>query len=371
MSSENFFNAIEGQYNNKLPFVLYSKPYKNEVTALLQKENTLYKVEDYSESGFVFAPFDVRKDTFLIPYSNCSELSIDTEVESQANMTSLSFKEADKEIYIRLVEEAKTAIDHDEFKKVVLSRSEKIIVDELNFIQIFKTLLNKNNSEFAYCWYHPKVGMWLGATPENLLNVEGHRFSTMALAGTQTYKGTQHVKWDLKEQEEQQFVTDFIEQSLEAFVESMTLSEVKTVKAGSLLHLKTDISGLLKRNTFSLRQLIFALHPTPAVCGYPKQEAMQFILDHENYNREFYTGFLGELNKKVKIRPRSGVRNIENRAYAYHKSATHLYVNLRCMQLNSTEAQLYVGGGITKDSIPENEWQETINKTKTMKSVLE
>ena len=95
------------------------------------------------------------------------------------------------------------------------------------------------------------------------------------------------------------------------------------------------------------------------------------IFEYENYNREFYTGFLGELNKKVKIRPRSGARNIENKAYAYRKSVTHLYVNLRCMQLNGNEAQLYVGGGITKDSIPENEWQETINKTKTMKSVLE
>ena len=63
-------------------------------------------------------------------------------------------------------------------------------------------------------------------------------------------------------------------------------------------------------------------------------------------------------------------RNVENNAYASVKSVSNLYVNLRCMQFKDDEALIYVGGGITKDSIAENEWEETQKKTQTMKSVL-
>ena len=102
----------------------------------------------------------------------------------------------------------------------------------------------------------------------------------------------------------------------------------------------------------------------------PKIDAMQFVLDNEHYNREFYSGFLGELNKETKIEPRIGTRNIENRAYTFNKRSTNLFVNLRCMQLNNNQAILYVGGGITSDSNIENEWQETVNKTNTIKNVI-
>ena len=179
--------------------------------------------------------------------------------------------------------------------------------------------------------------MWLGATPETLLKIEDQRLSTMALAGTQTYHGTLDVNWSDKEKNEQQLVTDFINSSLEPFAERIAVSMPSTVKAGNLLHLKTDISGLLVSNSEILHSLLLKLHPTPAVCGLPKIEAMQFILDNENYNREFYSGFLGELNKEAKVEPRTSRRNIENRAYAINKRVTHLFVNLRCMQVNRDE----------------------------------
>jgi isochorismate synthase len=52
------------------------------------------------------------------------------------------------------------------------------------------------------------------------------------------------------------------------------------------------------------------------------------------------------------------------------KTASELFVNLRCMQLKNKQALVYVGGGVTKDSNPELEWEETVNKTQTMMSVL-
>jgi isochorismate synthase len=78
------------------------------------------------------------------------------------------------------------------------------------------------------------------------------------------------------------------------------------------------------------------------VAGVPRPISIEFIKKNEGYNRSFYTGFIGEINRN---------------------SETELYVNLRCMQLNNGMAKLFVGGGITKDSVPEREWRETVEKT--------
>ena len=136
-----------------------------------------------------------------------------------------------------------------------------------------------------------------------------------------------------------------------------------------LLHLKNVITAQLKSN-LSLKHIISVLHPTPAVCGLPKEASKVFILDNEAYHRGYYTGFLGEINLETKLTPRSGKRNIENSAYAFNKVSTQLYVNLRCTQIKEKEALIYVGGGITKSSNPEKEWEETVSKSLIIKSIL-
>ena len=221
-----------------------------------------------------------------------------------------------------------------------------------------------------YYWFHPETGIWLGATPETLLNVERDKFKTMSLAGTQSFQGTSNVNWGEKEIEEQQIVTDSILENLKDKVSgAIHKSEPYTTRAGNLLHLQTDIQGML--NTKSrLKNLLLALHPTPAVCGLPKEKAKKFILENENYDREFYSGFLGELNMKKEIKRNSNPRNQENQAYASILKQTSLFVNLRCMKLEAGKASLFIGGGITKDSNAADEWQETVNKSQTIKAVL-
>ncbi len=371
MTLKDFFGYIYEHYNKNLPFVAYSLPNTFETKALLQKDKTLYKIEDYNETGFVFAPFDIRKDAILMPYSKSRMLLTLDDVEVVNDKTLPFDIDNNQAHHIHLVEKGIESINKGKLQKVVLSRKEILDLETpLNPLKVFKTLLNNYNSAFVYCWYHPKVGMWLGATPETLLSIERNRFSTMALAGTQDYAGTLDVNWSPKEIEEQKMVSDYVEKVLQEHIKNIEVSEVQTVKAGRLLHLRTDILGELIDHSKSIQKLILKLHPTPAVCGLPKIDAMQFILDNEHYNREFYSGFLGELNKETKVQPRSGKRNIENTAYTFNKRSTNLFVNLRCMQLQDTKAILYVGGGITKDSNPENEWLETVNKTNTIKSVI-
>ena len=125
----------------------------------------------------------------------------------------------------------------------------------------------------------------------------------------------------------------------------------KTVVAGNLLHLKSEFSvdmqatGLPQLGSAMLR----LLHPTSAVCGSPLQPALEFLKKHEGYDREYYTGYLGPVNFKDQIQ---------------------IFVNLRCAQLIDQSAIIYAGGGITADSIPDQEWIETEMKLNTLRSVL-
>jgi isochorismate synthase len=120
----------------------------------------------------------------------------------------------------------------------------------------------------------------------------------------------------------------------------------------------------------NLPEIIKELHPTSAVCGLPKPEAMSFILEHEHYNREYYSGFLGELNVKSAIHRRRKSLNQEQLAIKSIKTISDLHVNLRCMKVSESYVEIYVGGGITADSQPEAEYLETVAKSQTLLNVL-
>ncbi|WP_282018364.1 chorismate-binding protein [Salegentibacter mishustinae] len=379
MNSEDFFTKLETQIQNGNPFVAYRNPNdKNGLTkALLQDSDKVYRTCVFNESGFVFAPFEDENNAFFIPSENAESITTkyaadkDSEVKKENQDFPPAYTNAEAKIqHEKLVQQGIKAIQKGEFKKVVLSRNEDVQT-QLEALGIFKNLLKKYETAFVYYWFHPETGIWLGATPETLLKVERDKFKTMSLAGTQSFQGTSNVNWGEKEIEEQQIVTDSILENLQDKVSgTIHRSEPYTTKAGNLLHLQTDIQGILDSEKSNLKSLILALHPTPAVCGLPKKNAKEFILKNEGYDREFYSGFLGEMNMKKEIKRNSNRRNQENQAYASILKQTSLFVNLRCMKLEAGKARLFIGGGITKDSNPADEWQETVNKSHTIKSVL-
>ncbi|WP_424493734.1 chorismate-binding protein [Salinimicrobium sp. GXAS 041] len=383
MTQTEFLSKLQRQYSENLPFAIYrSCDSSGTVKALLQEDSRLYKVEDFSESGFVFAPFDEEKVPLLIPGNASKKLIFEENEFSPASgepeIAAGNTSEEAKHKHIALVAKAVEVLQQGEMKKVVLSRKEEVALTKEVPLNLFFDLLNSYPTAFVYCWYHPETGLWLGATPETLLKVEGNRFKSMALAGTQKFEGTVEVSWGEKEKQEQQFVTDSILENLQdTSAENIQSTRAYTVQAGNLLHLRTDIQGNFGRSPVSntnsaanLKQVISALHPTPAVCGLPKELAKKFILEEEGYDREFYTGYLGELNIQQVTQRTQNKRNVENLAYRAVKKETSLFVNLRCMKIENDKAILFIGGGITKDSVPKDEWQETINKAETMKKVL-
>lgn len=378
MTEAQFFGQLRKHYDNRLPFVAYRKPDAEQVQAYLQQNDRSFSSKDFTEKGFVFAPFDDRKQKILIPEEASEKLiletsEISTDVESSSVETPSEADNAAREKHVSLVERALKKLEPGELEKVVLSRKEEIDIPGVDPVELFHRLLKAYPTAFVYIWYHPATNFWLAATPETLLKVEGTRFKTMALAGTQKFQGSTDVSWGEKEKQEQLFVTESILDNLEKAgisLRGVQRSEVYTAKAGSLLHLRTDITGRLQDPEAGLKKIITALHPTPAVCGLPKEKAKEFIVSEEGYDREFYTGFLGELNLQKNLQRSRNKRNVENLAYRAVKQETSLFVNLRCMKIDGNTVSIYVGGGITKDSDPVAEWEETVNKSQTMKKVL-
>ena len=347
---KNLLEKLAEAYKNQLPFVAYNKPNSNIINAVFQKDNRLHYVIDYSEEGFVFAPFDTEESAVLIP--NEINTSVQFKIlddKLKNSKISQNEKVEDREKHIKFVQNSKQFLEGSDVSKVVVARSKEIVLEGFDVFETFEKLVCAYAQATCYVWFHPKVGLWMGATPETLLEIEGTSFKTMSLAGTQRFSNTTEVSWGEKELEEQQFVTDYVLSNLKSVTSSLKSSETYTVKAGALLHLRTDISGEIF-NDNGVENLIKVLHPTPAVCGFPREKSKAFILENENFNRMFYTGFFGELNINKK---------------------SSLYVNLRCLEkIENNNIRLYVGGGITAKSDPEKEWEETVAKCRTMESIL-
>ena len=349
------FLKLKTHLEQNLPFVLFSKPGKRYVTGLFQQNDHLYFVENFREKGFVFAPFD-GDDYILFPEEHQQIIIEMFQLEKEIPKPNV-FYEVEAQVksdFEQLVQEGIDDIKTGHFQKVVLSRKETVDLEHFDMETIFTRMLNSYPSAFKYCFFHPKVGMWMGATPEQLLKVRDFEMQTVALAGTKVDKGKENVVWKSKELKEQQFVTDFILENLKNYVSEEVVSSPYTVQAGSLLHIKTDISAKLNDKA-DLKSVLKILHPTPAVCGYPKAAAKDFLLKNEGYDREFYAGFLGEFN----------INFVTGKSDYYD-----IYVNLRCMKIENRKANLFIGCGITEDSVPEKEFLETVNKSMTMKKIL-
>ena len=125
----------------------------------------------------------------------------------------------------------------------------------------------------------------MGATPEQLLKVQEKNIKTVALAGTKTLD-KKHLEWGNKEKYEQQLVTNFILENIKKYVTEEIISSPYTYQAGNLLHIKTDIEATLQ-NKKDLKEVIEILHPTPAVCGFPKNLAKDFSWD-ESVGKEIW-----------------------------------------------------------------------------------
>lgn len=263
---------------------------------------------------------------------------------------------ADKMHFINLVENAVENIRKGSFLKVVPSRSKAYQVHGLDIPRLFLALQKTYLQAFVSATYTPEHGLWIGASPELLVRVSDDKiFETISLAGTQPFReniSMGDIAWTQKEIEEQALVSRYIINCFKK-IRLREFDELgpKTVVAGNLIHLKTRFIVDMEATGFQQlgSVMLDLLHPTSAICGMPMDSANEWLKKNENYDREFFSGFLGPVNLKNK---------------------TSLFVNLRCMKIESDEVHFFAGAGVTEDSRPEKEWLETEMKMQTLLNVI-
>ncbi len=345
-------------------FVFYREPGESVCHGIRAARYSLQSFEGIppldGKTGFVFAPFRFGEGhpLWLLPLEEEIEAGISRaacpdEVEAPAPMPFCGrLEEQPSKEYREAFRFFSAALRAGDFQKLVLSRAcTDAFPRGFSWARAFGAACRRYVHSYVYLFHTPQTGFWLGATPEILLAGGKGDYRTVALAGTQFLKeGKLAGPWSEKNIREQAFVTEYIGGCLRERDIRFTVEGPYTATAGELAHLKTDIRFRLS-SAEALGGLLQALHPTPAVCGLPKEEAFRFILSHEGYDRGYYAGFLGRWEPEGKMA---------------------LYVNLRCMQCGegAEKIRLYAGGGILPASVCEEEWMETERKLQTMKYVI-
>lgn len=350
-------------------FALYRFPYDNRCTLMQSDCSEPEKLFSYSEltgkNGFVFAPFEISEKypLLVIKPDFVKAFGIGKVPDYAISFPFRANKEDERKQYGKDFDIFHSCLASGKFLKIVLSRCSE---EKTNGIDDYMELFKRA------CWLYPRMfialvsstasGTWLMATPELLLEGSNGKWHTMALAGTMRLDDERKLSvlpdsniiseisdsWDKKNIREQQYVSQYINEILVNFAENIEETAPHTVRAGNLFHLASDFRFTLKSEKL-FGELIKELHPTPAVCGIPKQETYRFISENESHERGYYSGFAGPLN---------------------HDGSTHLFVTLRCMRIGTGKCWLYAGGGLLKDSVEQSEWTETEAKMETMRRCL-
>jgi isochorismate synthase len=371
--------------SNDFPFAVWRLPATGATHLLISNKHKSLEADfvlETMEPGFIFTSFDRSKKIFLpadflFTFEN-GQLTHKVDSGSTgsaawledkfvpsseprrfkpAKSVAVNLPDQTDDSFLALINISLEKVTDESLEKVVPSRTRTVeLPADFDVPGAFQKLSRKYPNALVSLVNIPGIGCWLGATPEILVAVEDNTtFRTVALAGTQPFDEgmkIRNVAWTQKEIEEQALVERYV---ISCF-KKIRLREYeehgpKTVIAGNLIHLRSDFTVDMKATNFPNlgTTMLELLHPTSAVCGMPLEPAMKFLKEHEGYDRSFYSGYLGPVN-------------VNNH--------TNIFVNLRCMQLDGDKAVLYAGAGVTIDSIPERELEETEMKFNTLIKVI-
>jgi isochorismate synthase len=200
-------------------------------------------------------------------------------------------------------------------------------------------------------------GVFLGATPEQLVRLANGRVETAAVAGSaprgrnpaEDARLGRELCESKKEQAEHAIVVRALREALTGCCDDLDIPEApRLLRLGEIQHLETPIAGIL-RNGQSILELVERMHPTPAVGGAPREAALAWIARGEDLERGWYAGPVGFVDAD---------------------GGGEFCVALRSAVLRGDEAHLFAGAGIVDGSRPEAELLETRLKLRAMLAPL-
>ncbi|NOU58993.1 isochorismate synthase [Marinifilum caeruleilacunae] len=355
-----FLNVCLGK---DIAFYAFTRPDSNTLEFGAQIEGETEKYDElkecFAKSGFVFAPFHanekyqshfIRREISKINQESLQLIKSKADIALQ-NHDDLHI--SSREEYQAQIEFMLADLKGEKLEKAILSRIELLEnKGRKDAVSSFLNLRDTYPKAFVFMVDIPKVGLWIGATPERLVRKCESTFETMALAGTQKLDGRklENISWEQKEIDEQAYVVEYIQSVFDKYqLKDVETDGPRTAAAGNIVHLKTLFKTRAEINNQELSNFVKDLHPTPAVCGLSKDLALDLIHRVENHDREYYAGYLGPIEENGDL---------------------SLFVNLRSMKVLENSMALFVGGGITADSLPEKEWMETCFKAQTLLNVI-
>lgn len=254
--------------------------------------------------------------------------------------------------WLDAVARAERAVRNGELEKVVLARDMRVWSKAaLSPRRLLKRLAER----FPECYSFSVDGL-IGATPELLVETRGDGMASVVLAGSigrGAYEGEDEALGarlleSAKDKVEHEVAVRSVTDVLPRFCETLTVGEPALLKLANVQHLATEIQGGM-RQAHSALEIAGALHPTAAVCGLPRDKAMDMIRGLEGMSRARYAGPVGWVDAQG-----NGEWGIA----------------LRCAELDGGSARLFAGGGIVAGSTPEGELAETRIKLLAMQSAL-
>lgn len=342
-------DAIARALGNNVAFAAWSLPADNMIHFIANpsgshgKGETTFAITPWLAETPVTIHDELDAATFLALYPAMESNDADSRMPTSSTRTKLPVSTS----YMEYIDRVSDLIDSLKLDggKCVISRIDSYSIPFFNVESMADAAMRAfemYRDQMVYIFYTPETGGWLAATPELLLSVDKttRQFSTLALAGTMHHCET--PEWDDKNRSEQRMVSEYVTSTLSSLRLNFNAEELTTLRCGDNIHLATHFHGQLGDATIS--EIVSALHPTPAVAGWPVERALEQIAAIERHPRGCY----------------GGVVTIDS------PHASNSYVTLRCVQFDSTGYAFYGGGGITADSDPDTEWRETAMKIATI-----
>ena len=268
--------------------------------------------------------------------------------------------EPDEAAYQEAVAEVLRSIDSNAVEKVVLARTLVVETDRvLDPIAIARRLHRRDPDCHVFAVALPGTAHALvGASPELLLRRRDRRVASDPLAGSaprsadpvEDRERGQRLLQTVKERREHRLVAEAVADTLTTFCDHLEVDpQPSLISTATLWHLHTAIRGRLRPDAPDALTLAAALHPTPAVCGTPAEAALGLIRELEPFDRRFYAGMAGWVDR--------------------HGDGDWV-IALRCAEIMGRTARLYAGAGIVAGSDPEAEDREADIKFSAMLQAL-
>lgn len=341
-------NAINKALFAKIPFFAYRLPCGSEICFGAQVSKGII-----TGNGFKIMPFDetqgcAKRKIIYSEFTAAEFLAKDLFARSYpSGKFGQLFQTTDKHRYEQEFKQCFDLLQSKALDKIVLSKRLVCTEPNVNWGEFFEEMTAAYPTAFVFIYYSAETGAWTGATPETLGSYKNEEFRTMALAGTK--KTDDYEWWSQKEIKEQEFVVSYIKNVFKENGIDYTLFPKEEKTAGCVKHLCNVFAATIQDVNIA-EKLIGCLHPTPAVSGIPKTEAMRAINRIEETPRLYYAGYIGPFSTVEKT-------------FEY-------FVNLRSLCFDNTYQVLFSGGGITVDSQMRQEWEETEEKAKTLMPLL-